>query len=101
MCITEIFLNFPYFFSNRFRCSARHLDKKDFLGKSDPYFKIFRSRESEESPVVFESEVVMKTLDPQWKEAKGTLQKLCNSDLERSLRFEVWDWDKHSDDDFM
>ena len=43
----------------------------------------------------------MKNLDPQWKSNKESLQKLCNSDLNRSLRFEVWDWDKHSDDDFM
>ena len=71
------------------------------FGKSDPYYRIYRLREVEDAPKVFESEVVMKTLDPQWKEAVEPLQKLCNSDLDRTLRFEVWDWDKNSSHDFM
>ena len=89
------------YYSFRFKCSAKHLDKKDLLGKSDPYFKIYRSREVEDAPVVFESEVIMKTLDPQWKESKESLQKICNSDLDRALKFEVYDWDKLSSHDLM
>jgi Ca2+-dependent lipid-binding protein len=77
------------------------LDKKDLFGKSDPYFKIFRLREDEEAALVFESEIIKKTLDPVWKESVESIQKLCNSDLERPLRFEVWDWDRHSSHDLM
>ena len=70
------------------------------FGKSDPYFKIFRTRETQDS-LVFESEVVMNTLNPQWKDACESLQKICNSDLNRPLKFEVWDWDKRSSHDLM
>ena len=77
------------------------MDKKDFFGKSDPYFKVFRTRETQDAPLVFESEIVMNTLNPQWKEACEPLQKICNSDLNRPLKFEVWDWDKFSSHDLM
>lgn len=84
-----------------FHCSGKNLDKKDLFGKSDGYFKIYRTKESQEPQLVYESEVVMKTLNPQWKEATETVQKLCNLDMDRPLKFEVWDWDKHSSHDLM
>jgi len=84
----------------RVKCSGKHLDKKDTFGKSDPYFKIFRIRE-QESILVHESEVIMKTLDPEWKILDIDLQKLSNNDPHRPLRFEVYDWDKHSEHDLI
>jgi Ca2+-dependent lipid-binding protein len=101
--ISSIFFSFFYLIFISFRCHANHLDKKDFLGKSDPYFKIFNLLKGDNDfyMQVYESEVVMKTLDPEWKEGAVPLYKLCNSNIESTLRFEVWDWNKSSSHDFM
>ena len=42
------------------------LDKKDFFGKSDPYFCIYKSREDGTFVLVHKSEVIKNTLDPRW-----------------------------------
>jgi hypothetical protein len=63
--------------------SANKLDKKDFFGKSgtaapccidvtnnrfaDPYFVISRMRDGGGFVPVYQSEVIKKTLDPNWK----------------------------------
>jgi hypothetical protein len=41
-----------------FMLSGHKLDKKDFFGKSDPFFEIFKSTESGEYSLVHRSEVI-------------------------------------------
>ncbi|KAK2509407.1 hypothetical protein MC885_021427 [Smutsia gigantea] len=54
---------------------ANKLDKKDFFGKSDPFLVFYRSNED------------------------GTA--LCNGDYDRSIKVEVYDWDRDGSHDFI
>ncbi|TPX62249.1 hypothetical protein PhCBS80983_g00457 [Powellomyces hirtus] len=80
---------------------GRDLDKKDFFGKSDPYFQISRTQEDGTSSVVYRSKHILKTLDPTWPPAVVPISTLCNGDLDRQLIFEVYDWDKNGSDDLI
>eukprot|EP00048_Salpingoeca_helianthica_P008065 m.118144 g.118144 ORF g.118144 m.118144 type:complete len:285 (-) comp14504_c2_seq3:1017-1871(-) len=81
------------------------LDKKDFLGKSDPYFCVFRKEEgvvdSHAWTKVYESEVVMNTLDPKWKTMTIADTALCGGKPDTPLRIEVYDWDRNSAPDLI
>jgi hypothetical protein len=48
--------------------SGSNLDKKDFLGKSDPFLEISRPSSSKPGKwyMVHRTETIKKTLDPQW-----------------------------------
>lgn len=48
---------------------GRALDKKDLFGKSDPYLQISRDT-GRGWVVVYKSEIIKKTLNPKWKEAR-------------------------------
>jgi len=81
--------------------SAKSLDKKDFLGKSDPFFIISRQTGNAQWTVVFESEVIKNTLNPNWKVMSMAVQKLCNGDYDRQLKVDVYDWDSDTDNDLI
>jgi hypothetical protein len=71
--------------------SARKLDKKDwsfFGSKSDPFMTVSRVKGSGEV-VVYKSEVLRKTVDPQWRPFTVPVQALCNNDYERPLIIRV------------
>jgi len=74
--------------------SGRHLDKKDFFGKSDPFFIISRALENNQWTPVIKSEAIMKTLDPKWKPFVTSVQNLCNGDYDRPLLFDCYDWNR-------
>jgi Ca2+-dependent lipid-binding protein len=78
----------------RIQLSARNLDKKDFFGKSDPFFVIHQSREGQLVPVC-KSEVIKKNLNPEWKPINTTAQILCNGDFDREIIIEVLDWNSN------
>jgi Ca2+-dependent lipid-binding protein len=78
------------------RFSARKLDKKDFLGKSDPFLVISKQGKQPGSWLkVHQTEVIKSNLNPSWKPLKVTDAQLTGGQGERPLRFEVFDWDKH------
>eukprot|EP00048_Salpingoeca_helianthica_P008067 m.118150 g.118150 ORF g.118150 m.118150 type:complete len:559 (-) comp14504_c2_seq4:66-1742(-) len=81
------------------------LDKKDFMGKSDPYFVVFRKEEgvvdSHAWTQVYKSETIMNTLDPVWKPMTIVDTELCKGNPNTPLRIEVYDWDKNSDPDLI
>ena len=82
--------------------ATRKLAKKDgFFGRSDPFICANRLREDGTHQRVWQSEVVMNDLTPTWKPARIGIQPLCNSDLDRPLRFEVYDWDDDGTNDYM
>lgn len=96
-------------------CHGFHLDKKDFLGKSDPFLEFYRlnkslSNEQQEiilkksllenhqnsisnkyllndpsikRDMVHRTEILLKTLNPEWKSFEITLQHLCEGDKDR------------------
>lgn len=71
---------------------GKKLDKKDFFGKSDPFLAISKANENSSFTVVHRTEYLKRTLNPTWKPFSISLQKLCNGDEDRSLKFECYDW---------
>jgi len=85
-----------------FQFSGKNLDKKDFLGKSDPFFILSRIRIDDNSYVpVYKSEFIKNTLNCTWKPVTLSVQQLCNGDLERPLKVEVFDHDSDGGHDFI
>jgi len=85
-----------------FSFSARKLDKMDwFFGKSDPYLEIYKITENNQNILVHRTEVVKKTLNPDWKPIKVHTSALCNGDNERTLRFKVYDWNSNGSPDYI
>jgi len=80
---------------------AEKLDKKDMFGKSDPYFEISRVNESGDFSVVFRSEVISNTLNPNWKQFKIETRSLCNGDYDRTLQIDVLDKDNDGSSDLI
>jgi len=81
--------------------SAKGLDKKDTFGKSDPFFIISRQTGNAQWTVVFQSEVIKNTLNPNWKATSMAVRELCNGDYGRQLKVDVYDWDDNSDNDLI
>uniref|UniRef100_A0A8C6T5H5 C2 domain-containing protein n=1 Tax=Neogobius melanostomus TaxID=47308 RepID=A0A8C6T5H5_9GOBI len=77
------------------------LDKKDFFGKSDPFLVFFRSNEDGSFTICHKTEVVKNTLDPVWQAFKIPVRALCNGDYDRSIKVEVYDWDRDGGHDFI
>ncbi|XP_021369991.1 copine-8-like isoform X3 [Mizuhopecten yessoensis] len=72
---------------------ATHLDKKDFLGKSDPFLIFYRANEDNSYTTVHKTEVIKNTLNPTWRPFTITARALCNGDYDRSIKVECYDWD--------
>ena len=86
----------------KFQFRAEKLDKKDFFGKSDPFFVISKSGSSSQNwAVVKKSEIIMKTLNPTWTPFEISCRDLCNGDHERSLKIDVYDWDNDGTHDYI
>jgi hypothetical protein len=81
--------------------SGRGLDKKDFFGKSDPYFEIFKPQGQSGWTLVYKSEVIKKTLDPVWHQFQIDASKLCGGKFNAPLQIKVWDWDADGSSDLI
>ena len=80
------------------------LANKDGWGitnKSDPFFIIKKAREDGSWIQVHKSEHVWDNLNPVWKPSTMSVQAICNGDIHRPLKIEVWDWDKNGGHDAM
>lgn len=85
-----------------FSLQGRDLDKKDFFGKSDPFFEISRVNiESNGFSIVYRSEVIRNSLNPRWRPVELDTVSLCNSDPERTLRVDVYDEDSDGSHDLI
>jgi len=76
---------------------GKSLAKKDFglFAKSDPYYIIQRQVSPNVWHDVFKSEVIMKNLNPVWKQCSIPVSKLCpNSMIDDQIKIAVWDWDQ-------
>lgn len=101
----------------RLKLRAEGLDKKDLLGKADPYISLRRratsessgAMESGEAVEIWRSEHIMKTLDPTWDEVMIPLDALVQFsgvvgnhehalpiDVDTPLEVICNDWDKGS-----
>ncbi|ORX45376.1 Copine-domain-containing protein [Piromyces finnis] len=84
-----------------FKISCKNLDKKDLLGKSDPYFVISKQLESGDWTKVYTSKVKKFTLNPVWKNIIIDIVKFNSGNDKKLLRFEVFDWDRNTDPDYI
>eukprot|EP01040_Poterioochromonas_malhamensis_P007714 gene7715-8332_t len=82
--------------------SANNLaNKEGFFAKSDPFIRILRCNEDGSYSPVWESPVVKDSLNPRWAATKLSLSKICNGDIHRPLRFEIYDHEKSGKHVFM
>ncbi|XP_008399390.1 copine-8 [Poecilia reticulata] len=77
------------------------LDKKDFFGKSDPFLVFYRSNEDSTFTICHKTEVVKNTLNPVWQAFKIPVRALCNGDYDRTIKVEVYDWDRDGSHDYI
>uniref|UniRef100_A0A672L1Y2 Copine 8 n=1 Tax=Sinocyclocheilus grahami TaxID=75366 RepID=A0A672L1Y2_SINGR len=80
---------------------ANKLDKKDFFGKSDPFLVFYRSNEDGTFTICHKTEVVKVNLNPVWQAFKIPVRALCNGDFDRTIKVEVYDWDRDGGHDFI
>uniref|UniRef100_F7ED67 Copine family member IX n=1 Tax=Xenopus tropicalis TaxID=8364 RepID=F7ED67_XENTR len=81
--------------------SAHKLDKKDFFGKSDPFMVFYRSNEDGTYTICHKTEYVKNTLSPVWQKFSIPVRGLCNGDYDRTIKVEVYDWDRDGSHDFI
>ena len=84
-----------------FQIRANKLDKKDFFGKSDPFVNIYRANEGNTWTLVKKTEFIKNTLDPSWKPFTIAVDLLCRGDYDRTLKFEVVDWNSDGSVDYI
>ncbi|XP_005084968.1 copine-5 isoform X2 [Mesocricetus auratus] len=80
---------------------ANKLDKKDFFGKSDPFLAFYRSNEDGTFTICHKTEVMKNTLNPVWQTFSIPVRALCNGDYDRTIKVEVYDWDRDGSHDFI
>ncbi|XP_075951532.1 copine-9-like isoform X1 [Anarhichas minor] len=80
---------------------ANKLDKKDFFGKSDPFLVFYRSNEDGTFTICHKTEVIKNTLNPAWQPFTIPVRALCNGDYDRTVKIDVYDWDRDGSHDFI
>lgn len=84
-----------------FKLQGNNLDKKDFLGKSDPYFELHRLQKDKSTVKIYKSEVILNSLNVSWAPCSVRLADLVNGDKKRPFIIRVFDWDSNSDPDLI
>jgi len=88
-----------------YKFSARKLDKKDFFGKSDPFFAVYRKVNNSDNGdnllLTYESEVIKNNLNPNWKKGEVKLAKISNSNIDEPLVVKIFDWNRNGDRDYI
>ncbi|XP_055892331.1 copine-3-like [Biomphalaria glabrata] len=84
-----------------FRFSAKQLDNKDFLSKSDPFLEISRLLPDGTWQVIYRTEVVKNNLHPEWRAFNLDLPTLCSGDWSKPIRLTVFDSDKNGSYDLI
>ncbi|XP_015671048.1 copine-1 isoform X1 [Protobothrops mucrosquamatus] len=80
---------------------ARNLDKKDFLGKSDPFLEFYKQSDSGKWQLVYRSEVIKNNLNPSWKKFSVPLQTFCSGDFNRQIKVHCYDYDSDGSHDLI
>ncbi|XP_042691461.1 copine-1 isoform X2 [Centrocercus urophasianus] len=80
---------------------ARNLDKKDFLGKSDPFLELYKQSDAGTWQLVYRSEVVKNNLSPCWRRFSVPLQAFCGGDLNKPIKVQCSDHDSDGSHDLI
>jgi hypothetical protein len=76
-------------------------NKDGFFGRSDPYLVVSRLNEDSTWTVIWKSIRIDNNLSPKWAPVKIPMGLLCNGDIDRPLRIEIFDYDENSSHDTM
>ncbi|CAH8573025.1 unnamed protein product [Dicrocoelium dendriticum] len=74
--------------------SGQTLDKKDLFGTSDPFLAFYRINEDGSRTVVYRTEEIKNTLNPNWKRIIIPTRVLVNGDIHRPLVISCLDWNR-------
>ncbi|OUM61541.1 hypothetical protein PIROE2DRAFT_12454 [Piromyces sp. E2] len=85
----------------KFDISGKNLDKKDILGKSDPFIIISSIEDNGTKRKIFETPVIKNTLNPKWDTFEILEKDFNNGDNDKLILFEVYDWDKDTKNDLI
>jgi hypothetical protein len=77
------------------------VNKEGFFSTSDPFVVILRCNEDSSYSRVWESSMVKNSLNPRWGQTKIALSTLCNGDIHRPLKIEIYDWERSGKHVFM
>uniref|UniRef100_A0A670IMX1 Copine-3 n=1 Tax=Podarcis muralis TaxID=64176 RepID=A0A670IMX1_PODMU len=80
---------------------ARNLDKKDFLGKSDPFLEFYKESDGGKWQLVYRSEVIKNNLNPCWRKFSVPLQTFCGGDFNKPMKVSVSDMDDSTSSDLI
>jgi hypothetical protein len=76
--------------------AASKVDKKDLLGKSDPFLVLYRVTDANTLVPAAKTEVVKNTLDPTWRPLTVTSSVLYGSNPHAFVEIHCFDWNKSS-----
>jgi hypothetical protein len=77
--------------------SGNKLANKDgFFGRSDPFLVVSRLNEDGTWTVVWKSVRIDNNLSPRWAAVKIPMTTLCNGDIDRPLKIEIFDYNENS-----
>jgi hypothetical protein len=71
-------------------------NKDGWFGRSDPYLVISRLNEDNSYSIVWKSVRIDNNLNPKWAPVKLPMVSLCNGDVDRPLKIEIFDYEEHS-----
>jgi hypothetical protein len=72
-----------------------------WFGRSDPFLVISRLSEDGSYLPCWKNSKIDNNLNPVWPPARIPLQVLCNGDIDRPLRIDVWDWESSGRNQYM
>ncbi|XP_071410323.1 copine-3 isoform X2 [Pithys albifrons albifrons] len=73
----------------------------DFFGKSDPYLEFHKQTGDGSWVMVHRTEVIKNNLNPVWRPFKISLNSLCYSDMDKSIKVECYDYDNDGSHDLI
>ncbi|NXM34660.1 CPNE1 protein, partial [Oxyruncus cristatus] len=80
---------------------AKNLDKKDFLGKSDPFLEFYKQGDAGMWQLVYRSEVIKNNLNPCWRKFSVPLQTFCGGDFNKPVKVQCSDHDSDGSHDLI
>jgi copine 5/8/9 len=81
--------------------ASKLINKEGFFGRSDPFLLISRKNEDTSYTNVWKSAVQDSSLNPKWGRISIPMVILCNGDIDRELKIEIYDFENNSKHHFM